>query len=107
MIMESPYDSDVSEGMRELVERGFAIKRGRENLSIELGEFKGTRALVRDTDVSHVQRLFTLNVSAGVASTHDVTPATHESVAAVGRNTNTARNLCDSIKALSLFKCTL
>jgi len=27
--MDSPYDSDTSDGMRELVEQGFAIKRGR------------------------------------------------------------------------------
>jgi len=28
--MDSPFDSDASEGMRDLVKRGFAIKQERE-----------------------------------------------------------------------------
>jgi len=54
--MDSPYDSDASEGMRELVERGYAIKRSREDLYQERGYLGETRGLVRDLDVSHVQR---------------------------------------------------
>jgi len=84
--MDSPYDSDVSEGMKDLVERGFAIKRGRERSWTELGNIGEICAQVRDTDVSHVQRPLALNVSTGVSSTHGLTPATLESVTAAGRN---------------------
>jgi len=84
--MDSLYDSDDSEGMRELVERGYAIKRNREELYQEIGYQGETRVLVRDLDVSHVQRPLTSQVSAGVASTHGLTPATQEPVTAAGRN---------------------
>jgi len=79
--MDSPFDSDASEGMRDLVERGFANKRERQIAYI--GE---TRAQVCDMDVSHVQRPLTLNLPAGVASTHGLTLVTQESVTAHGRN---------------------
>jgi len=49
--MDSPYDSDISEGMKEFVERGFAIKRGRNHPCAEVGYIGETRAQVRDTDV--------------------------------------------------------
>jgi len=84
--MDSLYDSDTSDGMREFVEKGFAIKRGREYRTSGVGSLGETRALVRDSDVSHVQRLLTQTVSAGVASIHGLTPATYESVTAAGRN---------------------
>jgi len=84
--MDYPGDSDASDGMRELVERGYAIKRDRQDLYQEIGYLGETRVLVRDLDVSHVQRPLTSQVSAGVASTHGLTPATQESVTAAGRN---------------------
>jgi len=83
--MDSPGDSDSSEGMRELVERGFAIKRGRGHLSPDLDYPGDARALVRDTDVFHVQRPLTHNMLAGVASTHGLTLSTHEPVTVAGR----------------------
>jgi len=76
--MDSPYDSDVSEGMRDLVERGFAIKRGREHPRTEIGYIGETRAQVCDTDVSHVQRPLALSVSTGIASTHGLTPVSYD-----------------------------
>jgi len=79
--MDSPFNSDASEGMRDLVERGFAIKGEREIYYI--GE---SHAQVRHMDVSHVQRPLTFNLPAGVASTHGLTPATQESVTARGLN---------------------
>jgi len=82
--MDSPYDSDISEGMKELVERGFAFKRGREDPCPKIGYIRETRGQVRDMDVSHVQRPLTHSVSAGVASTHGLTPVAYESAA--GRN---------------------
>jgi len=83
--MDSLGDSDSSEGMRELIERGFAIKSGRGHLSPDL-DYPGTsRAPVCDTDVSHVQRPLTCNMLAGVASTHGLTLSTNEPVTAAGR----------------------
>jgi len=58
--MNSPYDSDVSEGMKDLVDRGFAFKRDRDNICPEIGYIGETRGQVRDMDVSHVQRPLTL-----------------------------------------------
>jgi len=84
--MESQSDSDLSEGMRKLIWQGFAIKRGRERISPKPRQLEEPRAQVRDLDVSHVQRPLTFNVSAGVASTHGLYPATLESVTAAGRN---------------------
>jgi len=84
--MDSPNDSDASEGMKELVERGFAIKSRREHLDTEVDYMRVSRAQVRDMDVSHVQRPLTLSVSAGVASTHGLTPVAYESAAAAGHN---------------------
>jgi len=75
--------------MKELVERVYAIKRNREDLYQEIGYLGETRVLVRDLDVSHVQRPLTSHVSAGVASTHSLTPATQELVTAAGRSTGT------------------
>jgi len=89
--MDSPSDSDLSEGMRELIGQGFAIKQGRDRIAPETKYLGETLAQLRDTDVSHVQRPLTLSVSAGVASTHGLTPATLESVTAAGRNLNTKR----------------
>jgi len=75
--------------MRDLVDRGFAFKRDRENPCLEIGYIGKTRGQVRDMDVSHVQRPLTLNVSAGVASTHSLSRVAYESAAAAGRNTST------------------
>jgi len=85
--MESPCDSDANEGMIELVERGFAIKSRREHIDTEFDYMRDSRGQVRDMDVSHVQRPLTHNVSAGVASTHGLTPVAYESAAAAGRKT--------------------
>jgi len=90
--MDSPSDSDLSEGMRELIGQGFAIRRGKERVIPESRQSGEPRAQVRDLDVSHVQRPLTLNVSAGVASTHDLTPATTDTVTAAGRNINHYRS---------------
>jgi len=78
--MDSSNDSDVSEGMRDLIDRGFAFKRDRDNPRPEVGNMGDTRDPVRDLDVSHVHRPLTLNVSAGVAS------VAYESATAAGRN---------------------
>jgi len=91
--MDSPCDSDASEGIQDLVRRGFAIRRER-----EIDYAGDTRVQFQDMDVSHVQRPLALNLPAGVASTHGLTPATQESsVTARGRNSNTIR--------LLMFEC--
>jgi len=66
--MDSPYDSNISEDIKELVERGFAIKHGRKHLGTEIGNMDESRAQVRDMNVFHVQRPLTLSVSAGAAA---------------------------------------
>jgi len=71
--MDSPYESDASEGMRDLVERGYAMRRDSGDPSLIRGHQGETRALIRDLDVSHVHRPLTLTASAGVASTHGLT----------------------------------
>jgi len=78
--MDSPCESDDSDGMRELVERGYAIRRDRECPGVLKGPQGETRAPIRDSDVSHVQPPLTLTVSAGAASTHGLTPATQSLV---------------------------
>jgi len=84
--MDSLSDSDLSEGMRELIGQGFAIKRGREREIPESSQLREPRAQFRDLDVSHVQRPLMPSVSAGVASTHGLTTATFDSVTAADRN---------------------
>jgi len=49
--MESPWDSDASEGMRELVEQGFAIKSRREHTDTEVDYMRESHGQVRDMDV--------------------------------------------------------
>jgi len=70
----------------ELIRQGFAIKRGRKRIAPEPRHLGEPRAQVRDFYVSHVQGPLTLGVSAGVASTHGLSPATLEPVTAAGRN---------------------
>jgi len=91
--MDSLSNSDLSKGMRELIEQGFAIRRGRERVVPESRQPGDPCAQVRDLDLSHVQRPLTLNVSAGVASTHGLTPATIDTVTAARRNIIFAVNL--------------
>jgi len=80
--MASPYDSHESEGMREIINQGFAIKRGGGREAVELAELEKVRATVRDTDVPSVQRPFAPSASTGVASTHGFIPVARESAVA-------------------------
>jgi len=79
--MDSPCDSDASEGMQDLGRRGFAIRRER-----ELDLIGDAHVQFHYMDVSHVQRPLALNLPAGIAPTHGLTAATQESVTARGRN---------------------
>jgi len=80
--------------MRELVQRGYAIRRDSEHPDLEWGHPGETPALVRDLDVFHVQRPLTLTASAGPASTHGLTPATQSLVTAAGRNNTLIKKVC-------------
>jgi len=84
--MDSQSDSDLSEGMRNLIECGYAVKRGREHLVSEPRYSGEPRALVRDSDVPNVQRPLTLNVPAGVASTHGLTAIALDAATVANRN---------------------
>jgi len=84
--MDSLSDSDLSEGMKELIRQGFAIKRGGDREIPELSQLREPRAQFRDLDASHVQRPLALSASAGAASTHGLTTVTLETVTAPGRN---------------------
>jgi len=84
--MDSLSDSDLSEGMRDLIGQGFAIKRGREREAPESNHLRESRAQFRDSDVSRVQRPLTQSVSAGAASTHGLTTGTLETVTTADRN---------------------
>jgi len=87
--MDTSGDSDTSEGMQELVEQGFVIKRGRKHLAPDPRYLGEARTMFRDSDVSHVQRPLPHYVSTGVASTHGLTTVNQESVTAADRNTGT------------------
>jgi len=87
--MDSLSDSDLREGMRVLMRLSLANKRGKEPEIPESSQLGEPRAQFRDLDVSHVQRPLTLNVSAGVASTHGLTMTTLETVTAASRNHTT------------------
>jgi len=84
--MESQSNSDLSEGMRNLIECGYAVKRGKEHLVSETRYLGEPRALVRDSDVPNVQRPLTLNMSAGVASTHGLTAMALDTATVANRN---------------------
>jgi len=84
--MDTSSDSDISEGMQELVEQGFAIKRGREHLAPDPKYLGRARALFRDPDASHVQRPLPQQVSMDVASTHGLTAVIPELVTMADRN---------------------
>jgi len=86
--MDTSGDSDTSEGMQELVEQGYAIKRGKEHLAPDPKYLGGARTMFRDSDASHVQRLLPQHVSTGVASTHGLTTVNQELVTAANRNTS-------------------
>jgi len=84
--MNSQSDSDLSEGMRNLIECGYAVKRGKEHLVTEPRYSGEPRVLVRDSDVPNVQRPLTLNMSAGVASTHGLTSMARDTATVANRN---------------------
>jgi len=84
--MDSLSDSDLSEGMRNLIECGYAVKRGREHLAPEFIYSDETRVQVRNSDVPNVQRPLTLSVPAGVASTHGLTAMALETATVAGPN---------------------
>jgi len=84
--MDTSSDFDTSEGMQELVEQGFAIKRGREHLAPDPKYLGRARALFHDPDASHVQRPLPQQMSLGVASTHGLTTVTPELVTTADRN---------------------
>jgi len=84
--MDSSNDSDVSEGMRDLIDRGFAFKRDSDNSCPVVDPMGDTRGPVRDLDVSRVHRPLTSSRSADVASTHGLTSVAYESATAAGRN---------------------
>jgi len=73
--------------MRELIDQGFAIRRGRKDGAVELAELERRHAPVRDTDVSSIQRPFALGEPAGVASTVGLTPVTRNPDTVAGHNT--------------------
>jgi len=101
--MDSPYDSDVSDGMRDLIRQGFAIKQGRKRLGPEIGHLGEVHTQSHDTDVSRVQRPLTLTVSSGVASTHGLTSVAYESATARGRNSTPLdymQDYCQTVKLL-------
>jgi len=83
-VMESPCDSDASEGMQDLVRRGFAIRRDR-----KIDQIGDAHVQFHDMDVSHLQCPLALNLPAGVAPTHGLTAVTQELATARGRNTGT------------------
>jgi len=84
--MDPASESDDSDGMRDLVERGYAIRRERKCPRLVMGRQGETRARIRDSDVSHVQRPLTLTESAAAVSTHGLNPVTQSLVTAAGRN---------------------
>jgi len=84
--MDSESESDLSEGMRNLVECGYAVKRGKEHLAPEFKYVGEPRVPVRDSDVPSVQRPLTRPVLADVASTHGLAPLTRETVTGGNRN---------------------
>jgi len=55
-----------------------------------MGHQGETRARIRDSDFSHVQRPLTLTVSADAASTHGLTPVNQSLLTAAGRNNSIA-----------------
>jgi len=61
--MDSLSDSDLSEGMRELVGQGFAIRMWRERIEPEIRLSGEPRAQFGDLDVSDVQRPSALSVA--------------------------------------------
>jgi len=87
--MDTSGDSDTSEGMQELVDQGFAIKRDREYLAPDPKYLGEARTMFRDSDVSHVQHPLPHYVPTGVASTHGLTTVNQKSVTAANRNNKT------------------
>jgi len=84
--MDSQSESDLSEGMRNLIECGYAVKRGKEHLAPEFKYVGEPRVPVRDSDVPSVQRPLAYHVPAGVASTHGLAPVTRDGVTGGNRN---------------------
>jgi len=87
--MDSQSESDLSERMRNLIECGYAVKRGKEHLVPEARYPGEPRVPVRDSDVPNVQRPLTLNMSAGIASTHGLAAVARDIVPGGNRNTGT------------------
>jgi len=87
--MESPYDSDMSDDTRELVEQGLAIShRNHSSRAERLSNDRGL-APTRNTDTFNVGYPVTLSASAGTTSTHRPAPVACESVAGAGRKIGT------------------
>jgi len=81
--MESPYDSDMSEDIRDLVERGLATYRRKRDSRAEQTNAESVCAPNRDMDIPSVQHPLVL---AGVSLTHGLAPMSSELLVGAGRN---------------------
>jgi len=78
--MDSPYDSDMSEDTRELVERGLAISRPKYSSGARRHSVEQSIAPTSNMDISMVHYPLTQIVSAGTTSTQGLVPVCGEIV---------------------------
>jgi len=86
--MDSPYDSDMSDDTRELVEQGLAISCRNHSSKAERPSDDRGLAPTRNMDTSSVHYPLTQIVSAGATSTQGLAPACGEIVTGQNRNNN-------------------
>jgi len=89
--MDSPYDSDMREDTRELVEQGLVINHRKYSSRAERTSSDRGLAPTRNMDTSSVHYPLTQIVSAGTTSTQGLTPVCRNIVSGQNRNNVTKR----------------
>jgi len=83
---ESPYESDMSEDTRDLVEQGLAISHRNHGSRVDRSLEGRGLAPTRNMDTSNVRYPLTSSASAGTTSTQETASVACEPVAGAGRN---------------------
>jgi len=98
--MESPYDSDMSDETRDLVEQGLAINR--KKYSSRVGHDTDAYGLApdRDMDTSSIRLPPTCGAIKGEPSTHGHNPTDVEDVGGQNRNTISKQSVGCSLKEM-------
>jgi len=91
IVMDSPYDSDVSEDTRDLISRGLASDTRRYSVVTEIGSSERDPTPARNMNVSHIRLPLTHIVQAEEPSTRGLNMAYGDNVKGQNYNIGTSQ----------------